>query len=86
MSSVLREIEKERRNQIERGFTPDHDDDHIHGGLRAAAICFVEPDAMFADYWPWSDYKPDLSNHRVNLIKAAALLVAEIERMDRAKL
>lgn len=35
--------------------------------------------------WPWSKewWKPSL-DHRRNLVKAAALILAEIERLDRA--
>ncbi|NKJ43681.1 hypothetical protein [Novosphingobium sp. SG720] len=34
--------------------------------------------------WPWDDEHFKLTNPRRDLIKAAALIVAEIERLDRA--
>ncbi len=83
----------ERTRQIEaEGWTPEHDDKHDECQLAAAAACyavcgeerhlkkFVYDGARL---WPWSIgwWKP--SNYRRNLVKAAALLLAEIERLDR---
>ncbi|WP_226019745.1 hypothetical protein [Novosphingobium sp. FKTRR1] len=36
--------------------------------------------------WPWVDYEFRLTKPRRDLVKAAALIVAEIERLDRAEL
>ena len=36
--------------------------------------------------WPWGDYAFKLADRRRDLVKAAALIVAEIERLDRAEL
>ncbi|WP_226018651.1 hypothetical protein [Novosphingobium sp. FKTRR1] len=36
--------------------------------------------------WPWADYQFRLSTRRRDLVKAAALIFAEIERLDRAEL
>jgi hypothetical protein len=81
--------ERERQKSVE-GWTPEHDDQHRKGALAAAGGCY----ALFADYylaeghppefWPWDAkwWKPSLA--RRNLIKAGALIVAEIERLDRA--
>ena len=64
---VLSEIEAERRRQVlDDGWTPEHDDRHIQGALARAAA---------------SD---GFKGRRRALVKAAALIVAEIERLDRA--
>jgi len=87
----------ERRRQVEaEGFTAEHDDAHIRGELGAAAACYAVPsrarDAAFDSHWPetWdkSWWKPagaasDLTARRRDLVKAGALILAEIERIDR---
>lgn len=80
----------ERRRQVEaEGWTPDHDDEHAPGEMSQAAACY----AKYGDWaayrntapndWPWHEswWKP--SDSRRNLVKAAALILAEIERLDR---
>lgn len=77
-------IAERQRQQTVKGFSTEQDDTYVGFQLSAAAICYVEP--MEAEnYWPadWYDdsFKP--TDTRRNLIKAAALIIAEIERMDR---
>ncbi|QOY96369.1 hypothetical protein IM543_11415 [Massilia sp. UMI-21] len=83
----------ERRRQIEvEGWTPDHDDEHSAGQMAAAAACYAlhtEPVGNVGDYlrfWPWdaSWWKP--RDRRSNLVRAGALILADIERLDRAAL
>lgn len=91
---VTEEIAKERYRQIyEEGFNFPNDDEQVRGQLAAAASCYARRAAKRNDYnvsiegtpieWPWSDkwWKP--KDARSNLIRAAALIVAEIERLDR---
>ena len=76
---------RERLRQIrEKGYTPDHDDAYTNGELADAAIAYIEPDEL-ALKWPWAPdtFKPE--GERRNLERAAALLIAEIERLDRAE-
>lgn len=96
--SVIEEIAAERQRQIKaEGWTSVHDDTHTGGELpRAAAAYAWHASREFVDrlsyyhianipkMWPWSIswWKP--KNPRRDLIRAAALLVAEIERLDRA--
>lgn len=70
------------RQSTEEGNTKEHDDVHIDGELASAAICYMNP-SLAESYWPWSDnwWKP--TNYRRNLVKAGALILAEIERFDR---
>jgi len=83
---ALEEIGAERSRQINaEGWTPEHDDKHDTGELADAAACYACPPLQsFA--WPWAEewWKP--KDRRANLIRAGALIVAEIERLDRATL
>ncbi|EOX8377618.1 hypothetical protein [Salmonella enterica] len=85
LTDALRDVIAERQRQVSvKGWTPEHDDTYTCGELSGAAISYIEPmEAVF--YWPaeWHDdsFKP--SNERRNLVKATALLLAEIERLDR---
>lgn len=94
--SVIDEIAAERRRQVEaEGWTPEHDDTHDKGEMAKAAACYTlrrlpavppgKSEYYPHDFWPrsWaiSWWKP--TTYRRNLIKAAALIVAEIERLDR---
>ena len=90
--TVIEEIAAERRRQIEvEGWTPEHDDAHNKGEMASAAACYAVGDYAVRDpnkwitLWPWDRawWKP--TTRRRNLIKAAALIVAEIERLDRSK-
>lgn len=81
---VLDEIALERQRQINRGHTPEKDDAWVDFEITNAAICFIWT-GYYEDFWCWPDCDPDMSDNRRNLVKAAALLVAEIERLDRVK-
>lgn len=91
--SSLEDIAAERRRQIDtEGWTVEHDDEHDAGQLASAAACYAlaavmdspsANDTTCARYWPWERkwWKP--TDRRRNLVKAGALIVAEIERLDR---
>lgn len=92
MSRAVQEICDERTRQItQEGWTPEHDDEHDMGQLAHAAGCYAlfGDDYAFSDghppirYWPWDAewWKP--KDRRRDLIRAGALIVAELERMDR---
>ena len=79
----------ERRRQIEaEGWTPEYDDKHSAGEMAKAAACYAlvsagfNPDAMI-NVWPWHRLWWRPRDKRRNLVKAAALILAEIERLDR---
>lgn len=81
-SDAAYEILNERRRQIEvEGWTPEHDDEHEGGELAHAAACYARGSSSD---WPWdmSWWKPG-RDYRRRLVKAAALIIAEIERLDR---
>ena len=93
-SSAAMDVLAERRRQIEvKGWTPEHDDSHNHGELaHAAGVLALADIKLFLrgaiEYWPWDapSMEADIigTSCRTRLIKAAALLLAEIERLDRA--
>lgn len=89
------DVQAERRRQVEaEGWTPEHDDAHSHGEMARAAACYalagssVPNDGTAALLvslaWPWDEqwWKPTTT--RRDLVKACALGLAEIERLDRA--
>lgn len=89
--SAVAEIAAERQRQKDKeGWSEEHDDKHADGSLAEAAACYAAGNKVAyldgCELWPWEAewWKP--KDKRRNLIRAAALLVAEIERMDRAML
>jgi hypothetical protein len=77
----------ERKRQIDvEGWTPKHDDQYVGEELALAAVCYANttaPGGPSPNAWPWPEdwWKP--SDNRRNLVKAGALVIAEIERIDR---
>ncbi len=93
------EVLAERRRQVEvEIWTPAHDDKHTRGEIALAAACYAMWAALAhrgaasrdrardtaQRWWPWnwSWWKP--TDRRRDLVKAGALILAEIERLDRA--
>lgn len=79
-------IAEERRRQVdELGRTADHDALHDGGELTDAAVAYVWGDASL---WPWGEtdrFDESGSTDRIErLVKAGALLAAEIDRLVRA--
>ncbi len=94
--TVIDEIAAERRRQIDvEGWTPEHDSkNNRFGELALAAAEYAMFSRMTHSHrrmhvetaprdWPWHKewWKP--RTPRQDLIRAAALIVAEIERLDR---
>ncbi|MCV3817780.1 hypothetical protein [Pseudomonas aeruginosa] len=83
------DVQAERRRQVDaEGWTPEHDDEHNGGELADAAACYALSAAGWSTYaarerWPWplEWWKP--STARRDMVKACALGLAEIERLDR---
>lgn len=81
--SIIDEIRIERERQIKPiGWTADHDDTLANGELTQMACAYALDNPAFAP--PGWAFKAD-SGRRRELIKAAALIVAEIERLDRSR-
>lgn len=92
-------IADERRRQIEDlGWLPDHDDTHKNGELGEAAECYIaqsrcrrwlnlsayQADEAHED-WPFDkeDWKP--KSPIKDLVRAGALIAAEIDRLQRRR-
>ncbi|ENM6342455.1 hypothetical protein AB8H83_000329 [Salmonella enterica] len=85
LTDALCDVIAERQRQISvKGWAPEHDDTYIGCELAAAAISYIEP-VEAENYWPadWHDGSFRPSDYRRNLVKATALLLAELERLDR---
>jgi hypothetical protein len=85
----------ERRRQVDvEGYTPEHDDAHGRGEMASAAAAYAYVSGLVPHdrrygvgyapaWWPWLTgwWKP--RDPRRNLIRAGALIIAEIDRLDR---
>ncbi len=89
------DVQAERLRQVEaEGWMPEHDDAHSHGEMARAAACYALAGSsapndgtaalLVSLAWPWDEqwWKPTTT--RRDLVKACALGLAEIERLDRA--
>lgn len=90
MSRAIDDVLIERMRQItQEGWSAEHDDQHACGELADAGACYAANagSVVWQDhvpsFWPWDAnwWKP--STARRDLVKAAALIIAEIERIDR---
>jgi hypothetical protein len=97
LAFIVAEVMRERARQIAgEGHTPAHDDTHRHAELAGAAASYlalwvhrngggdVIPAVGIADdLWPWKLRDRRQAVDRRTLVTAAALVIAEIERVDR---
>lgn len=95
MSDFLKKVRKERLRQVtEEGWNSEHDDMvNSEGQLACAASCYAAPADCREVYpqnykpvnWPWELkwWKPTPEDRKRELIKAAALLCAEYDRIVR---
>lgn len=91
MSKATDDVIEERARQMgAEGWTPEHDDLHGRGDLAVAGACYAMHTDAHSDAgdpppeWPWEPewWKP--KGTRRDLVRAAALIIAEIERIDRS--
>jgi hypothetical protein len=98
-AAVIEEIVAERGRQLAKGYDARHDDTHDDGSIAtAAAVYALHPFdwhlvvterskgrlLSLRDFWPWDWSQFEPADERRNLVRAGALIVAEIERIDRA--
>lgn len=93
-------LAERQRQVTAEGWKPSHDDEHVNGELAGAASCYAfhaayatwdleDNETPYDSHpvpktWPWESewWKP--VNQRHDLVRAGALILAEIERIDRA--
>ena len=81
----------ERRRQIEQeGWTPEHDDQYAPIALALASASYAMGDLYQTagkppSIWPWNPLTWMPGTDRRNYVKAGALILAAIERIDRAE-
>lgn len=98
-ADAWRDVLGERQRQISvEGWTPEHDDAHDECELAFAAAVYALESAWPSDWqdrqrqaairelWPWQQHWHKTTTQRRDLVKAGALILAEIERLDRAAL
>jgi hypothetical protein len=86
-------IAEERQRQIEsEGYTLEHDTQHTDESIIFAAICYAKPEShreYLYEYtapigWRWDVkyWKPTPNDRVKELVKAGALIAAEIDRLQ----
>lgn len=91
--------EERQRQVEQEGWTAEHDDGHSRGEMARAAACYAMPKSVrempilhtsileFVWHWEWSWWKPaetKAKRARIReLVKAGALIAAEIDRLQR---
>lgn len=97
MKTGVELIADERKRQIEvEGWSKEHDAEHVNGELAKAAICYADPYEYYHQntrtmkvrvpnkFWPkeWDKkwFKP--KDRTQDLVKAGALIAAEIDRIQ----
>lgn len=93
LSPAMLAVIAERRRQVDvEGWTAEHDDRHDVGELASAGSCYANcagvnsaENAAPPSDWPWSPewWKP--RDFRRDLVRAGALILAELEKFDRSK-
>ncbi|WP_257744572.1 hypothetical protein [Burkholderia glumae] len=92
LTAAARDVLAERARQMEKeGYSFEHDDSHEDGEMALAAGCYASNAGGVVwgrpvpSSFPWSPYWWKPTTPRRDCVKAAALLIAEIERIDRAE-
>lgn len=92
MPAAARDVVSERQRQVsDEGYQPSRDDVYRNKELAHAAACYAlippaeegrTPNCPPLWPWPTASWKP--RGRRENLVRAGALILAEIERIDRS--
>lgn len=99
LSPFMQAVIAERYRQIEvEGWDAAHDDEHAHGDMAAAGAVYALADRSVSvevgegsmsvsscRFWPWSLFWLKTTEPRRDFVKAAALIIAEGEKWDRAR-
>ncbi|MEM8791075.1 MAG: hypothetical protein AAGE80_05625 [Pseudomonadota bacterium] len=80
-----------QRQETEEGWSAEHDDKHIRGEMATVAAIYAHTDRDRFDalraFWPatWDEKWHKPKTRREDLVRAGALIAAEIDRLDRAE-
>ena len=96
LPAVMRIMDERKRQVGVEDFHADHDDKYVRGELAKAAASYAWEAAAAVEHgtnldqdvpasWPWDHawWKPDTAERMLE--KAGAMIVAELERLERAK-
>lgn len=89
MGVAVELFDERMRQVVKERYSHDGDDQYRKGELGDAAASYcITAEKYVAGMWPWDDgsFKPDGEPMptRHDLVRAGALIIAEIERIDRA--
>lgn len=89
VTAAAADVLAERQRQVTaEGWTAERDDGYQNSELADAAACYAihahNQGFSTPAYWPWSQDWWKQTSPRRDLVKAGALILAEIERLDRA--
>lgn len=82
-------IAQERRRQVAKErWTAEHDAQHDNNELIRAAIAYAMPHDLFGisrvGMWPWGNLEWKPTDRVRDLVKAGALIAAELDRINEA--
>ena len=99
MSGIELIAQERQRQIEQEGWTPEHDDQHNDSEMAMAAVAYIYADEFDADsyrngsleilytaaysFWPWRSDRWKPKDRLSNLIRAGALIAAEIDRLQR---
>ncbi|MBL8575032.1 MAG: hypothetical protein JNM13_15260 [Hyphomicrobiaceae bacterium] len=89
-TQAIADIAAERARQVGKGYTEQGDDIYTYDELALAATVYACPPKqremlnLPAVIWPWGQHFFAPRDRRSDLVRAGTLIVAEIERLDRA--
>lgn len=84
---LLCEVAAERQKQVALGYSTVSDDAYVDRELARASAAYALNGANQRTgslFWPWPGHSWQPADPRRDLIRAAALALAEVERLDRA--
>lgn len=87
-NAMLALLDERARQMFEKGFDARHDDAHAKGELARAAAVYALQGVMNVEatyyLWPFAREELNPKDQVSNLTRAGALILAELERLDRA--